>query len=369
MVSPTMVSIENFPLAEDDSNNISFFDSFNWFVTVHLIRTLLFLLKLIVVFQLVTTGPFSPIKIWIKNTAIVDKYSTKKTVCFFFASESGLSEKSKESFQFWFSSMFKLIFHQNHRFFHFSMVGLEYNLVVVIFPVENLLICILCIRIYTVQKVQICSFCSLRSMFKFVFLIKYMRELLHRWIIAKKFFVEEYWCENLVRFIRILIVRKFQKKLVLMIFLPLQAPLLLSPTTTSLNSSIQFPNESCLVVAFLLTEVLSILFFPLENRQFDILNNDTYDVPSRYWSSEFSVTRGWVSSIVVFAESLKVVEINLQFKSLIFPHTGIFIVQKIQNMLLILNYLGIQNHFVRNYRFYLFHQDHNRNVFLTRVSP
>ena len=64
--------------------------------------------------------------------------------------------------------------------------------------------------------------------------------------------------------------------------------------------------------------ILSFLFFALDYWHSVVLNNDIYNVPAGYRNSNFSVTRGWGSSITVAAENLKLVEIDWQIKSLIF---------------------------------------------------
>ena len=62
----------------------------------------------------------------------------------------------------------------------------------------------------------------------------------------------------------------------------------------------------------------SILWVALEYWQSDLPNNAIYNISSRQWKFYFSISKGSVSSIMVSAESLKPLETDWQFKSLIF---------------------------------------------------
>ena len=64
--------------------------------------------------------------------------------------------------------------------------------------------------------------------------------------------------------------------------------------------------------------MLSIMSLALKFWFSNFPNNAYYNVPSRYWEPYFSVTRGWVSSILVFAENWELVEIYWQIKLLNF---------------------------------------------------
>ena len=86
---------------------------------------------------------------------------------------------------------------------------------------------------------------------------------------------------------------------------------------------------------------LSILFLALEYWQYDIPNTAVYIVSFWYWMS-----RGLVFSTFVSAKGLKLVEIGWQIKSRIFfLRIRTSIVRKLQNMLSLLIYLGIQSHY------------------------
>ena len=80
----------------------------------------------------------------------------------------------------------------------------------------------------------------------------------------------------------------------------------------------QVLNQKLFSFRNILDDFLSILFLALEYWFSDISNNAIYKVSFQYRNSCFSVTRSLVSSTLISAESLKLVEIDWQSKSLIF---------------------------------------------------
>ena len=82
----------------------------------------------------------------------------------------------------------------------------------------------------------------------------------------------------------------------------------------------------------------------LDYWQSDISNNVVYDVSSRYWNYYFSVTTVLVSSILVSSENLKLLDDDWKSNHCFSPRIRILVVQKFQNLLLLLIYLGIQSH-------------------------
>ena len=169
-------------------------------------------------------------------------------------------------------------------------------------------------------------FCSIS---KLVFLSHYKFEFLHQELILK-----HNTCRGVLRWKTVDFVEvenhwfcslhqspdspKFPESLSSIIFLDIQTHPPLSPITTSFISSIKVSIKSFLVVKTFSMVIFSNLFLALEHWPSDIPNNANYTVSSRYWNSQVSVTRGWVSSILVSAESLKFVEIYWQIKPLIF---------------------------------------------------
>ena len=101
---------------------------------------------------------------------------------------------------------------------------------------------------------------------------------------------------------------KFPKKFLSIIFLDIPTHLTLWPLTIGFISSIKVSKKRFLV-GKKLKAFLPVLFIALEYWPSDITNNALYVVSSRYWNSQFTVTIGLVSSTLVSAENLKVLEL------------------------------------------------------------
>ena len=71
-----------------------------------------------------TRSSISPIKISVKNLALVDEFPTEKSLIFTLPSESWQSEKSKECYLYWFRSIFKLVILSHYNF---EFLNLKHN--------------------------------------------------------------------------------------------------------------------------------------------------------------------------------------------------------------------------------------------------
>ena len=137
----------------------------------------------------------------------------------------------------------------------------------------------------------------------------------------------------------------------------------LSSIATGFISSIKVSIKSFLVVEIFSNVILSILFLELEYWPSDIPRNAIYDVSIRYWNSWFSVSRGFVSSVLVTAENLRLLEIFWQIKPLIFPPHQNFYVPKIPKYATTSDFSRpSKSSLIGNYRLHIFHQGRNQSV-------
>ena len=215
------------------------------------------------------------------------------------------------------------------------------------FPREELSICVLCIRVFTVREFHNCFFRSFRSIFKLLFLSQHKFEFLDQELNLKYNTSRGELRRKTVDFvcrIRILIVQIFPRNR-------------LSNFSRYSNSSsfvtqkyrTQFfyegPVQKLLSCENILDGMLLTWFFALDFWQSNIRNNANYNDSSRYWNSQFSVTRVLVSSILVSVKVWKLWRSVDKSNQWNFYRIRNLIIQKLRKMLSILIYIGIQCYF------------------------
>ena len=249
--------------------------------------------------------------------------------------------QKKKHFNFNFSRYSNSYFTKTAGFVSSISVGIKKILVVQIFWMEGVSICVSCISVLTVRKLQEVLLFLLRSLFDLVFRNYYRFEFLHHELNLKHNTCNGASIRKLVDFvrcIRIQIVQTFRKGLLSICVFNIQTHPSLSLITTGLSSSINVSMKKNFTRKTISTVVFSILFLSLENWSSDIPFEAIDNFSSRYWNSHFAVARGLVSSLLVSGKNLKFVKIFWQIKQLIFPRNRILINRKFSIVLILLIY-------------------------------
>ena len=90
--------------------------------------------------------------------------------------------------------------------------------------------------------------------------------------------------------------------------------------------------------------ILSLSFLALAYWPSNSPKNAIFNVSSWQGNSSFCVTKRLISSILVYTEIWKLVDFYWQIKPLCFPRIRVLTVRKIQKMVMLFIYLGIQSH-------------------------
>ena len=179
---------------------------------------------------------------------------------------------------------------------------------------------------------------------------------------------------NTVAFIRCVIILRiwdFQEALPFKFFPDIETHLHLSPITKGFNSSIKVSVKNFLVVETFFSmpwhcrveDFLQILFLALDYWPSEVPNNVISDVPPRFWNSSFSVTRGFVFSILVSAKDLNWSRSMDKSKYWFFPRTNFLMVRNIQKWLFFWFISACKVIFESSRRVHFFYQSRNQKIF------
>ena len=156
---------------------------------------------------------------------------------------------------------------------------------------------------------------------------------------------------------------KLPKKPLLINFFRLHTHSFLSPITTGFIFSIKISMKQFLVLKFFWMVILLIFFLALQYWPSDVPSNAIYDVSFRYRNSYLSVSGGFISSISVSAENLKLLEMFWQIIPLIFFLASEFwYSENSKNCYYFWFISACKVIFDRNCGLHNFHQGRNRSV-------